>query len=101
MVAGTDAVVDPSAMVIEPLNTDTADSAVTGSGGTNDLTVGAELLSVKFLKKLNEVNFLVLLDNARVLANGHDVWNDHLDSDHSRGNAIVPCGVVYIMVKNL
>jgi hypothetical protein len=56
VVLDTDAVVDPGAVMIKPLNTLIASTAMPGSWSTDDEAIGAELDWIDHLHKLEEIN---------------------------------------------
>lgn len=57
MILDSNSVVDPRAVVVEPLNSPVSDTAVTRSWGANDFSLWAQHRRVKFIKKGQELNF--------------------------------------------
>lgn len=55
MIAAADTGVDPRTVMIEPLDTFTANAAVTGAVRPHNLTVGAQQYRIKLLKQLHEI----------------------------------------------
>ena len=76
MIVDTDAVVDPWAVMVESFNTLVADTAVTRTICSNDLTVGAQQDRVKDLHHIHKENTLGPLEVARVFGQA-----DHMEDD--------------------
>lgn len=95
MVADTDTVVGPGAVMIVSLDAHIAHGTMLRARCPNYLAISAKFLfGIEFLKELNEVEFLIFLKGAGVFAYGHHVGDEHLDTDHAGGYGIVPSGVV-------
>ena len=75
MVADSDAVVEPGAVVVETFDAAVADSAVAGAGGAEDQAVGAHLARVDLGQHVEEV---LLLDQVAGVTRGRD---EEADSD--------------------
>ena len=82
MVVDSNTVVQPGAVVVEPLDADIADVAMTRPRGLDDLTVRAELSGIEFLQQGHEVKVRILLKLTRVFTDSHDVRDEHFDADH-------------------
>ena len=80
VVVDTNAVVDPGAVMVVSFDTGFAYMTVSRPGGLDNLAVWAQLSGLKFLQKLQEVDFG--LKFARILSHSKDVRNVHFDADH-------------------
>jgi hypothetical protein len=54
----SDAVIDPLAMMVEPLHTFVADIAVSRLTGANHLASGAKHIRIEFLHQLQKTHFV-------------------------------------------
>ena len=70
VVVNADAVVDPRAVVVKPIDADVADRAVAAARGSNHLALGAEVGWVDVAKQREEFLLLVALNDTRTLARG-------------------------------
>jgi hypothetical protein len=68
VVLDSNAVIDPRAMMVEPLNALVADRAVAGPGGLDHLALGAEVCWVDVPQELKERSTLFWHDDSWILA---------------------------------
>lgn len=65
-VASPDAIVDPRAMVVIPIDTAVTECAMAAPGRAHDRAVRAEAASLHLIKQVHEVQVGVALDETRV-----------------------------------
>ena len=79
MISHSDTVVDPRTVMVEPLHTYIADSAMSGARSSDDFAVRAEVCRVKLEHHVEEINRVtrILSDHAWVHGRSQTERNDH------------------------
>ena len=91
MISHSDAVVDPRTMMVKPLHTYIADSAMSGARSSDDFAVRAQVCRVELEHHVEEINRVtrILPNHAWVHGRSQTEGNDH-EGPQERGNESPP-----------